>query len=162
MSKTQQLLTFLLDDETYGLNIQRVQEVLEFTSTTTIPQMPDYMIGVINLRGHVVPVVNMRKKFGMQDVARTVNTCIIIVEIQKNKTTIVMGALVDSVREVMTLESDQIEPPPEMENPQQTAFLHGMGKQDDQFVLILDVDQVFSTVGFEPVEEISPKTAVDV
>ena len=118
------------------------------------------MIGVINLRGHVVPVVNMRKKFGMQEVVRTVNTCIIIVEIQRNKTTIVLGALVDSVREVMTLESDQIEPPPNIGTSLQTAFLHGMGKQDDQFVLIFDADQVFSTVDFKQVEETSPQTAV--
>ena len=147
VTDTVQLLTFTLGDEVFGVDISQIREVLEYTDMTVIPQMPAFMRGVINLRGHVVPVVDLRRKFGMTEVERTVNTCVIIVEVamgDEGETT-VLGALVDSVQEVMNLEGDQIEPPPKIGINLNTEFIRGMGKQGEQFVIILDADKVFSS-----------------
>ena len=112
--ETTQYLTFKLEDEVFALDIAKVREVLEYTTVTKVPRTPDFMCGVINLRGGVVPVVNMRLKFGMPDAEKTVNTCIIIVEVKLDGETTVLGALADSVQEVMDLEPDQIEPAPKI------------------------------------------------
>jgi purine-binding chemotaxis protein CheW len=121
-----------------------VREVLEYTTVTKVPRTPDFMCGVINLRGGVVPVVNMRLKFGMPDAEKTVNTCIIIVEVKLDGETTVLGALADSVQEVMDLEPDQIEPAPRIGTRLRTDFIKGMGKHDNKFIMILDIDKVFS------------------
>ncbi len=139
-----QYLTFVLGDEIFALDIASVREVLELTSITKVPRTPEYMRGVINLRGHAVPVVDMRLKFGMSKVKDTVDTCIIIVEVEMEGENAVMGALVDSVREVFEMYADQIEQPPRMGLSVNTDFLRGMGKQDDDFVMILDINRVFS------------------
>ncbi len=140
-----QHLTFKLDDEVFALDISKVREVLEFTKVTKVPQTPDFMCGVINLRGGVVPVVNLRLKFGMSEAEKTVNTCIIIAEVELDGETTVLGALADSVQEVHEFESDQIEPAPKIGTKLKTDFIKGMGKRDDQFIMILDVDKIFST-----------------
>lgn len=140
-----QFLTFNLADETFAVDITRVKEVLEYTEMTKVPRTPPFMCGVINLRGSVVPVVDMRQKFGMPKIERTVNTCIIIVEVAMDNQKTVLGAMADSVKEVMNLEPDQIEPPPRIGTKLRTDFIRGMGKQDDQFIIILDTDRVFST-----------------
>lgn len=140
-----QYLTFTLDDEIFSLDIAKVREVLDFTDVTKVPQTPDFMRGVINLRGSVVPVVDMRLKFGMDEAEPTVNTCIIITEVIMDGESSVLGALVDSVQEVLDLEPDQIEPPPRIGTKLNTEFIRGMGKHDDKFIIILDVDKVFST-----------------
>jgi purine-binding chemotaxis protein CheW len=103
------------------------------------------MRGVINLRGSVVPVLDMRLKFGMTITERTVNTCIIVVEVSFDGDTMVIGALVDSVQEVFELEPDQIEPAPKIGTQLKTEFIKGMGKRDEQFIIILDADKVFSS-----------------
>jgi purine-binding chemotaxis protein CheW len=139
-----QYLTFRLEDEVFALDISKVREVLEYTTVTKVPRTPDFMCGVINLRGGVVPVVNMRLKFGMPDAEKTVNTCIIIVEVTLDGETTVLGALADSVQEVMDLEPDQIEPAPKIGTRLRTDFIKGMGKQDNKFIMILDIDKVFS------------------
>jgi purine-binding chemotaxis protein CheW len=102
------------------------------------------MRGVINLRGSVVPVVDMRLKFGMAKTEKTVNTCIIIVEINLEGETTVLGALADSVQEVLDLEPQQIEPAPKIGTKLRTEFIRGMGKRGEQFIIILDIDKVFS------------------
>ena len=107
-----QHLTFKLDEEVFALDISKVREVLEYTTVTKVPQTPEFMLGVINLRGHVVPVIDMRLKFGMSGTDKTVNTCIIIVEINVEGESTVLGAMADSVQEVFELEDEQIEPPP--------------------------------------------------
>ncbi len=112
ITETTQYLTFKLDEEIFALDIGKVREVLDFTTVTKVPQTPDFMRGVINLRGSVVPVVDMRLKFGMSETERTVNTCIIIVEVSLDNETTVLGALSDSVQEVIELEPGQIEPAP--------------------------------------------------
>ncbi len=140
-----QHLTFKLDEEVFALDISKVREVLEYTSVTKVPQTPGFMKGVINLRGGVVPVVDLRLKFGMLEAEKTVNTCIIIVEIELDGEKTVLGALADSVQEVHDFEADQIEPAPKIGTKLNTDFIKGMGKRDDQFIMILDIDKVFSS-----------------
>jgi len=133
-----QHLTFKLDDEVFAIDISTVREVLEFSTVTKVPRTPDFMCGVINLRGGVVPVVDLRLKFGMAEAEKTVNTCIIIVEVSVDGQSTVLGALADSVQEVHDFEADQIEPAPKIGTKLNTDFIKGMGKRDDQFIMILD------------------------
>ncbi len=141
---TAQYLTFFLDGEIFALNISTVREVLDFTSVTKVPQAPDYMRGVINLRGRVVPVMDLRSAFGMQATAATVNSCIIITEIVHEGDPIILGAMADSVQEVLDLEPDQIEPPPHIGTHIRSDFILGLGKHGDQFVMLLDIRKAFS------------------
>jgi len=144
MTDTCQYLSFILDEELFALDIGKVREVLDYTKVTKIPNMPKFMMGVINLRGNVVPVVDMRLKFGMMKAEKTVNTCIVIVEVFIEKEVNILGIMVDSVQEVFELESGQIEPPPKIGIKLNTEFIKGMGKKDDKFIIIMDVDRVFS------------------
>ena len=139
-----QYLSFVLDTELYALDITKVREVLEFTSVTRIPRTPDAMRGVINLRGTVVPVMDLRLEFGMPPTEKCVNTCIIIVEVCIDGEQTVIGALADSVQEVMELETSQIDPPPRIGTRLDTAFITGMGKRDGRFIVLLDIERVFS------------------
>lgn len=144
INETGQYLTYKLGDEVFALDIGKVREVLDFTTVTKVPQTPEFMCGVINLRGSVVPVIDMRLKFGMSKTEQTVNTCIIITEVTMDDETTVLGALADSVQEVLDLGPEQIEPAPRIGTRLKTEFIKGMGKQDEQFIIILDVDKVFS------------------
>jgi purine-binding chemotaxis protein CheW len=159
ITETSQYLTFKLEDEVFALDIGKVREVLDFTAVTKVPQTPDFMLGVINLRGSVVPVVDMRLKFGMTRTETTVNTCFIIVEIEIDGETTILGALVDSVQEVMDLDPDQIEPPPRIGTRLKTRFIKGMGKRDNQFIIILDIDKVFSADELAMVREMEEAAA---
>ena len=141
---TSQYLTFMLDEEIYAIDIQQVREVLDYTDITRVPRMPDFMRGVINLRGSVVPVVDMRLKFDLSLTEKTQDTCIIIIEINIDGETCLLGALADSVSEVLVLEPEQIEPAPKFGMRLKTEFIRGMGKKKDQFIIILDIDKVFS------------------
>ena len=144
ISEMTQYLTFTLADEIFSLDISRVREVLDYTIITRVPRTPEYMRGVINLRGSVVPVVDLRLKFGMEATGVTVSTCIIIVEAMVNSATTVLGLLADSVQEVIELGQESVMPPPRIGTKLDTAFIIGMGRQDDRFMIILDIDQVFS------------------
>jgi purine-binding chemotaxis protein CheW len=148
-----QFFTFILDDENFAIDISQIREVLEFTQITKVPQTPDMMKGVINLRGSVVPVIDMRLKFGMGEIEKTVNTCIIIIEIMLGDQNTMIGALVDSVKEVMDLDSDHIEPSPKIGTQLNTEFIKGMGKHDGQFIIILDIDKIFSSSDLEMVQQ---------
>jgi purine-binding chemotaxis protein CheW len=141
---TLQYLTFGLGEEVFALETGSVREVIELVSVTRIPKTPPYMRGVINLRGHAVPVVDLRIKFDMPKVADTVNTCIIIVDVEVEGENCYMGAIVDSVREVFEMTSDQINPPPRMGTSIRADFIRGMGKQNEEFIMILDIGKVFS------------------
>lgn len=143
-STTLQYLTFGLAEEVFALETGSVREVIEIVSVTRIPKTPPFMRGVINLRGHAVPVVDLRIKFDMPQVNDTVNTCIIIVDVDVDGENCFMGAIVDSVREVFEMTSDQINPPPRMGTSIRTDFIRGMGEQNDEFIMILDIDKVFS------------------
>jgi len=144
ITETRQYLSFKLDEEEFALDISKVREVLDFTKITKVPQTPDFMRGVINLRGAVVPVVDLNKKFGIKDTEKTVNTRIIIGQVAVEGDEIVLGVLADSVHEVMDLEPDKIEPAPKIGTRLNTDFLKGMGKRDEEFVMILDIDKVFN------------------
>jgi len=144
IGETNQYLTFTLAGELFALDIGKTREVLDFTGATKLPQTPDYMCGVINLRGSVVPVVDMRLKLGMTKTQKTMNSCVIIVEVEIDGEKVVMGAMADTVQEVLNLEPDQIEPPPRIGTKLNTDFIHGMGKHTDQFIIILDIDKIFS------------------
>lgn len=143
-AESTQYLTFTLGEEVFAVDVARVREILELTTITQVPQVPPYMRGVINLRGSVVPVIDMRLKFGMSETRKTVNTCIIVVEVQMEGETIVLGALADSVQEVIEMEGGQIEPAPHIGTHLNTDFIRGMGKHDERFVMILDIDRIFS------------------
>ena len=161
IAETTQFLTFQLDKELFALDIGKVREVLDFTSITKVPQTPDYMRGVINLRGSVVPVVDLRLKFGMSMAEKTVNTCVIIVEVEMGGENVVLGAMADAVQEVLDLDPDQIEPPPRIGTKLNTNFIRGMGKSADQFIIILDIDKVFTMDELELVSEVDHAIAAN-
>lgn len=144
ITETRQYLTFKLSDETFAVDVSKVREILEFASITKIPQTPDYMRGVINLRGSVVPVMDLRLKFGMSEAKKTVNTCIVVVEVFHEGKVVVIGALTDSVQEVFELDPGQIEPPPHIGTKFNIDFIMGMGKNDGPFIMILNIDKTFT------------------
>ncbi len=137
-------LTFTLDLENYAVDVSQVSEVLDYTSITRVPRTPEFMKGVINLRGKVVPVVDMRLKFGLPETESTVDTCIIVLEVKLNGKVMVIGAIADSVNEVFELDTKDIEPPPRLGTRLENEFISGMGKHNDDFLIILDVNRVFS------------------
>ncbi len=137
-------LTFKLDEEVFALEILKVREVLDFEKVTKVPRTPEFMRGVINLRGSVVPVVDLRLKFGLTKTEQTVDACIIIAEINLGGETTILGTLADAVHEVIELEPDAIDPAPKIGTRLNTEFIKGMGKRDDEFIIILDIDLVFS------------------
>ncbi|MBN2643966.1 MAG: chemotaxis protein CheW [Desulfuromonadaceae bacterium] len=143
-NQTNQYLTFYLNGEIFGIPIHRVLEVLDYTEITKVPQTPDYMRGVINLRGSIVPVVDMHLKFDLDPSERTVNSCIIIMDVTIEGTKTSLGALADSVREVIELEPGQIEPAPKMGTRLNSDFVQGMGKHGDEFIMLLNIDAVFT------------------
>ena len=143
--ESQQYVTFSLCDELFGVEVSRTREILSLTPVTKVPQTPDYLLGVINLRGQVVPVVDMRLKLGLPAGAETEDTCIIVVDVQVDGEVITVGALADAVREVMDIRSDQIEPPPRLGTRLNTEFINGMGKVDDQFMILLNIDRIFNS-----------------
>jgi len=145
ITETRQYLSFKLEEEEFALEISKVREVLDFTKITKVPQTPDFMKGVINLRGAVVPVVDLNKKFGIKDTEKTMNTRIIIGDVDIEGDQTVLGVLADSVHEVMELEPGHIEPAPKIGTRLNTEFLKGMGKRDEEFVMILDIDKVFTS-----------------
>lgn len=156
ITETVQYLTFKLAEEIFAFDVAKVREILELTSITKVPQTPEFMRGVINLRGSVVPVIDLRLNFGMQCTEQTVNTCIIVVEVNLAGEILVLGVLADSVQEVVEMEPDHIEPPPQLGTKLNTEFIKGMGKVDNDFVMILDIDKVFSS---EELTDIQGNTA---
>ena len=140
-----QYVTFNLGKELYGVEVTRTREILSLTPVTKVPQTPDYLLGVINLRGQVVPVVDMRLKLGLLAGDETEDTCIIVVDVHVDGETITVGALADAVREVLDIRSDQIEPPPRLGTRLNTEYINGMGKIDEQFMILLNIDRIFNS-----------------
>jgi len=145
ITETTQYLTFKLAEEVFALDVAKVREILEYTAVTKVPQTPDFMRGVINLRGSVVPVIDLRLKFGLTATEESINTCIIVTEVDLDDEAILLGALADSVQEVIEMEPDQIEAAPHVGTKLNTDFIKGMGKKDNNFLMILDIDKVFTT-----------------
>jgi len=140
-----QYLTFTLDGELFALDIFSVREVLEYTTITRVPRAPEFMRGIINVRGNAVPVVDLNKKFGKEATQRTINTSIIIVEVELDGEAAIIGALADSVQEVVEMSSDQIAPPPKMGASIKADFIRGMGRQEDRFIMVLETGKLFSS-----------------
>lgn len=154
ITETKQYLTFHLDAEDFAVDVSNVKEILEYTSITKVPKTPEYMRGVINLRGSVVPVLDMRLKFGLTETKETVDTCIVVLEVALDGEKATMGALVDSVQEVFELDPQDIEPPPRIGTHLRTDFIKGIGKRDDRFIIILDIDKVFSSEEIATAQEL--------
>ena len=135
----------LLQDQPFAISSNYVREMVAMPKIVSVPQMPSHIRGVINLRGQVVPVVDMRLKLGLPAGAETEDTCIIVVDVHVDGETITVGALADAVREVMDIRSDQIEPPPRLGTRLNTEFINGMGKVDEQFMILLNIDRIFNS-----------------
>lgn len=138
-------LTFALGSEEYGLEIMKVREIIGYVEVTAVPQTPEYVMGVINLRGQVIPVVDLRAKFGMEAAERTDATCIIVVEINQDNLYISTGIVVDRVSEVLDIAGENIEDAPEFGSDVDTNFILGMGKIGDCVKILLDIDKVLSS-----------------
>jgi purine-binding chemotaxis protein CheW len=142
-------LTFELAGEIYGLQILKVQEIIGMMKVTRVPRTPGYVRGVINLRGKVIPVVELRAKFGMDVTEDTDRTCIIVVQVENGDLQVIMGLIVDEVSEVVDISAAQLEPPPSFGASVDTSFILAMGKVGDRVVILLGVDQVLSTAELE-------------
>jgi purine-binding chemotaxis protein CheW len=140
-----QYLSFFLAGEEFGIGILKVKEILEYGAVTRVPTTPPWIRGVINLRGSVVPVVDLAVKFGLAQSAVTRWSCIVIVETELEGESTVMGVVADAVSQVIDLTSADIEPPPAFGSRVRVEFLLGMGKLDQKFVLLLDIDKLLST-----------------
>lgn len=143
-NESRQYVTFCLGAELFGVEVTRAREILSMVTVTKVPQTPDYLLGVINLRGQVVPVIDLRVKLGLPATEATRESCIIVMEVQVDGDILTVGGLVDAVFEVLELHDNQIEPPPRMGMKLKTEFIHGMGKVEEQFIILLNIDQVFS------------------
>lgn len=143
-----QYLTFHLGEEIFALDIGSVREIIDDKNFTKIPRTPEFMRGVINLRGHAVPVVDLRLKFGMSKTALSVNTCAIITDIPVGNGSVQIGALADSVEEVVEIKPEDIDSAPSMGTAIDSAFIKGMGKRDKRFIIILDEEHFLSDVEF--------------
>lgn len=151
-------LTFKLGDELFAANVGRVLEILEIPRITKVPRSPGYMRGVINLRGSVLPVIDARVKFGLPEAEDTINSCIIVLDVEMEGSHITIGTVVDGVQEVMDIEESHIQPSPSIGSKYKSEFIHGMVKVNEQFIMMLDLDKVFSTDEANILQEIVEKT----
>ncbi len=145
-------LTFTLAEETYAVDVRNVREVLDQAAITRVPRAPEFMRGVINLRGAVVPILDMRRRLGLPPAPDGAESCIVVMEVELQGEPTVVGALGDQVREVFELPASAIEPPPRIGTNLDNRFLKGMGKRDEQFLLILDADKLFAGTDITGVE----------
>ncbi|HAK45012.1 MAG TPA: chemotaxis protein CheW [Spirochaeta sp.] len=139
-----QFVTFKIENEIYAIDVFKIREILEVPNVTKVPGMPPMIRGVINIRGSVVPVLDMKMKFGQDKTAQTQDTAVIVTEITNDEGIIQVGIIVDSAREVITLEPDEIEEPPRLGIFIDNKYLRGMGKLNNEFVIILNIDKILS------------------
>jgi len=144
-----QYLTFMLGRETYAAGILRIREILEYEAPTDVPLMPKFMRGVVNLRGAVVPVIDLCARFGRESAPVSKRTCIVIAEAGSGEDRQTLGVVVDAVNEVLEIPASDIEPPPSFGSSVRVDFIHGMGKVRDKFVIILDLDRVLAVEEME-------------
>lgn len=145
ITETARYLTFRLGDELFAINVFKAREVLDLSHITRVPTAPGYLRGVVNVRGNAIPVVDLRSKFGLPQSLDTLSTRIIVMELQVDGEPIVVGGLADAVHEVLELESHEINDPPSLGLRWRTDLILGMGRRDDRFTIILDIERVFST-----------------
>jgi purine-binding chemotaxis protein CheW len=146
-AKAGKYLTFALGKEEFGIAILKVREIIGYMTITTVPQMPDYVKGVVNLRGQVIPVVDLRSRFGMETKEITDQTCIIVVDIHQTNRSFHAGLVVDRVQEVMNIEKNNIDDAPQFGAGVTTDFLLGIGKSGSAIKLLLDIDRVLEGMG---------------
>jgi purine-binding chemotaxis protein CheW len=151
-------LTFKLGDEMFAAYVGKVLEILEVPRITKVPRSPDFMRGVVNLRGSVLPVIDARAKFGLPRAADTINSCIIVLNIEMEDQHITTGAVVDAVQEVIEIEEGQVQAAPGFGSRYKSEFIEGMIKRDEQFIMILSLDKVFSSQEASILQEIMNKT----
>jgi purine-binding chemotaxis protein CheW len=153
MNETTQYMTFKLGDELFAINVSQVREVLEVQQITKVPTAPAYMRGVVNVRGQAIPVVDLRLRFGLPSVQDRLTTRVIVMELNLDGETAILGGLADSVHEVIELDPSNINPPPRIAMRWRTDFILGMGRRGDEFIIILDVNAVFSSEELMAVSE---------
>jgi purine-binding chemotaxis protein CheW len=146
-------LTFALGSEEYGLEILKVREIIGYMEITAVPQTPSYVKGVINLRGQVIPVVDLRAKFGMETAEVTDETCIIVVEIHQAGRKFSTGIVVDHVQEVLDIEGENIEEAPQFGSSVNTDFILGIGKVGESVKILLDIDKVLGSTELENISQ---------
>ena len=144
-------LTFALGDEEFGLEILKVRDIMGIIGTTRVPRMPEFVRGVMNLRGKIIPVIDLRLKFQMEGIDDTQETCIIVVDLDE----LLMGVVVDKVSEVLDIPGGDIDPTPDFGISVNTDFIQGIGKTEDKVVLILDIGKVLTTSEVEAISEAS-------
>ena len=137
-------LTFHLENEEYAIRIERIKEIIGMQPITAVPGMPAYVKGVINLRGKVIPVMDLRRRFGMQEATATDRTCIIVVEVQGADTQVMVGVVVDSVSEVMNIKAEDIAPSPDFGGRISITYILGMAKMEGGVKILLDIDKVLA------------------
>lgn len=152
MEKEGKYLTFALGPEEYGLEILKVREIIGYMDITAVPQTPDHVKGVINLRGQVIPVIDLRAKFGMETAEVTEQTCIIVVETTRGNRNYSTGIVVDRVQEVLDIVGENIEEAPQFGSSVNTDFILGMGKINETVKILLDIDEVLSNVNLDSVQ----------
>jgi len=138
-------LTFSLADEEYGIGILKIKEIIGMMPITSVPQTPEFVKGVINLRGKVIPVLDLRLRFGMEEIDYSERTCIIVVEIEGSSDTVMIGVVVDAVSEVLNIKTDEIEDTPTFGASLNTDYILGMAKMEGGVKILLDIDRVLST-----------------
>ena len=152
-AKAGKYLTFSLDNEEYGLEILKVREIIGLMEITRVPRSPHYIRGVINLRGKVIPVLDLRLKFDLEAAVDTDQTCIIVVEVQNQDMSLMAGIVVDSVSEVLDIKSGEIEDTPQLGNGVETEFILGMAKVKEEIKILLDIDSVLRTADISMLDE---------
>jgi purine-binding chemotaxis protein CheW len=157
ITETCQYMTFKLGDELFAINVAQVREVLEVPQITKVPTAPQYMKGVVNVRGQSIPVVDLRVRFGLPKGTETVQTRIIVMELALDGEVAILGGMADSVHEVIELEPGNINPPPKIAMRWRTEFIQGMGKRGEEFIIILDFNSVFSSDELTLVRELAPE-----
>ncbi len=144
MSGSNQYLTFKLGDELFAIQVANVREILEIPHITRVPTAPDYMRGVVNVRGKAIPVADLRLKFGLPPTSESVNTRIVVMDVCIDGEATVIGGIADSVHEVIELENDQITPPPRIALRWRNELIRGMGRRGNDFIIVLDIQSVFA------------------
>jgi len=142
--QTESYLTFKLDNGLFAINVSKVLEILEVKPITKVPKSPSFMKGVINLRGNILPVIDTRDKFCMPHEDFTIDTCIIVLNINTGSESLLVGAVVDSVQKVIDIPAESIQPSPSISSVYREDFINGIAKADEDFIMILNIDKVFS------------------
>ena len=152
-----QYLTFGIDGDTFGVSVGKVREVLEYIKPTKLPKTADFLKGLINVRDVGIPVVDLRSKFGLPEKEVTQDTAILVIEIEGAGGQVMIGAIADEVYEVIEIEDDHLEPPPRFGIKIDSQFIKNVGKRDDKFIIILDLDKAFSDEEERSLEEVAPQ-----